>query len=271
MKRIAAVAVAVATVLARSAVAQTAPLVCYGTEPAWTLDLGEAAARLSVRGEEDVEYRGRSTSLDRLKSQAWRGRSGEGGGDLVAFVSEAACSDGATDARRPFTARVSLPDGRLLAGCCRPATLVAGAPSGAVEAQAPPAALGTTTGPAKPPAAEDAPADWADRLEEFLPAVRSCTFEALRTEAVVFAEHRPNKNIHLVLRIPDRRYADCEAPPYGPARVIPRAKNSKLKPAEQTAVLTLLPGSPPRGSCDRTEPALDDKGNPFGWLTRKTC
>ena len=55
---------AVVALVGRSAGAQTAPLVCYGTEPAWTLDLGEGAARLSVRGEEDVEYRGRATAVE---------------------------------------------------------------------------------------------------------------------------------------------------------------------------------------------------------------
>jgi uncharacterized membrane protein len=257
---------------ATDAGAQAPPLVCYGSEPAWTLDLGDGAARLTVLGEEDAEYKGRATSVDRLKVQAWRGRPAGGkSGDLVAFVAEATCVDGASDARRPFTARVSLADGRLLTGCCRPATLIAGPPGGATETAAPAAAaLGTVPAP-KAPATADAPADWATNLEEFVSALRSCTFEALRTEAIVFAEHRPNKSVHVVLRLPDKRYADCEAPPFGPARVIRRGKNAALSPAEQTALLTLLPGSPPRGSCDRSEPAFDDRGNPFGWLTRKGC
>jgi heat shock protein HslJ len=38
---------------------------------------------------------------------------------LVAFLREASCSDNMSDVAHPFTARVSLPDGRLLAGCCR--------------------------------------------------------------------------------------------------------------------------------------------------------
>jgi hypothetical protein len=64
---------------------------------------------------------------------------------------------------------------------------------------------------------------------------------------------------------------DCESSVSGPVRISERKKNAPLGPAEQAVVLTLLPGEPPRGSCDRSEPALDDKGNPFGWITRKGC
>jgi uncharacterized membrane protein len=249
----------------------TPPLVCYGNEPSWTLDLGDGSARLILSGEEDADYAGRATALPHLKVQAWRGRpSGGRAGDLVALVTEAPCSDGMSDAKRPFTARVSLADGRLLAGCCRPGTLVT---TGVGSASEPGGAGGVALGsaPVTAPMSATGPADWGADLEQYLPAMRSCTFEALRTEAVVFAERRPNQTVHLVLRLADKRYADCEAPPYGPARVIPRGKNSRLSPAEQAVVLTLLPGQPPRGSCDRTEPALDDKGSPFAWITRKGC
>ena len=67
-----------------------------------------------------AEYRGRETRLDPLKEQAWRGKPASGkGGVVVAFLRESACSDGMSDTKHPVTARVSLPDGRLLAGCCR--------------------------------------------------------------------------------------------------------------------------------------------------------
>ena len=88
---------------------------------------------------------------------------------------------------------------------------------------------------------------------------------------MVYAEARPKSAMHLVLRLQGGRYADCDALAYGPARVSQRPKNAALPKNEQGPVLTLLPGEPPRGPCNESTPALDDKGNPFGWITRKRC
>jgi len=256
-------------------VGQIPPLVCYGNEPSWSLELGDASARWKTSGEEEVDYVGRSASLARPKVQGWRGQMAGGrGGDLVAFVTEAACTDGMSDVKRPYGATVSLPDGRIFAGCCRPDTLRAQAPSG--SAPAPPSAPALGFEPPKAAAAagetKAAPRDWADSIDTFLPALKLCTYEALRTEGVVFAEELGKGRFHLVLRLPGRRlYADCKVPAVGPASVIARQRDVPLNPAEQVAILTLLPGEPPRGKCDRTEPALDDKGIPFGWITRKGC
>jgi hypothetical protein len=243
--------------------------VCYGEEPAWALDLREGSARLRLVGEEDADFTGRATAIEALKVRVWRGRGPAGGsGDLVAFLTETACSEGMSDLKRPFTARVSLPDGRVLAGCCRPATGLA--PSGSGGAASPTSSAKPSVPPPPAAAARVVP-DWADSLVDYHGALRSCTSEVLRTEAVVFAEKRPNNKVHLVLRIPGPRYVDCEAAPEGAVRVRPREKNAALSPVEQAVLLTLLPGEPPRGACDRSEPAFDEKGHPFGWITRKGC
>jgi uncharacterized membrane protein len=265
------------------ATAETPPLVCYGAEPNWSLELSTTAARLKVPGEEEAAYAGRGTSLAALRVTAWRGRlAGAGAGDLVALLTETACSDGMSDAKRPYVARVSLPDGRLLAGCCRPDTLRVGSGLSGADASAPAGPAPVPLGAAAERAAADrsaaaergapaGPRDWADSLQDYVTALRSCLDEALRAEAVVFAEKRANDKVHLVLRLAGARYADCDVWGYGPPRVVRRAKNEPLKPEEQAVVLTLLPGAPPRGACNATEPAVDERGNPFGWLTRKSC
>jgi uncharacterized membrane protein len=260
-------------VLARGSAAQTPPLVCYGNEPSWSLELSDTTARFKTLGEGESDFIGGASVIAPLKAQAWRGRPASGpGGDLVAFLAEGACSDGMSDLKRPYSARVSLPDGRFFAGCCRPDTFRAASdPVSAIplgESVTPPAAA-----PPKAPSGSPAPApgSWVDSLQDYLPALRSCTFEAMRTEAVVFAEAKPKSAVHLVLRLSGGRYADCDALNYGPARVVPRAKNAVLSKAEQGPVVTLLPGEPPRGTCFQSEPAMDDKGNPFGWITRKRC
>jgi uncharacterized membrane protein len=252
---------------AGSAASTEPPLICYGNEPSWSLDFEEeGGARLALLGEEAVEYRGSVTRIEPLKERAWRGRTASGaGGELVALLRESACSDGMSDLKRPFTARVSLPDGRFLAGCCRVSTFRTVTPSATGKEVASPA----STSP--PSSAKALPGDWAASFSEYLPALRACTYEAMRTEAVVFAERRANGVVHLVLRLPGKTYADCESPGEGSARISARPRNAPLAPPETAALITLLPGEPPRGKCDRSEPAFDDKGNPFGWITRKGC
>jgi heat shock protein HslJ len=94
---------------------------CFGAEPSWSLRFdGGGRATLSFPDGKPVEYRGQETRLDFLKERAWRGTpAGDAKGVVVAFLRESACSDTMSDTAHPFSARVSLPDGRLLAGCCR--------------------------------------------------------------------------------------------------------------------------------------------------------
>ena len=104
-----------------SAFAAEPQLLCFGNEPSWSLQFNQGGrARLMLPDQKPAEYRGRETRLEPLKEQAWRGKPASGkGGVAVAFLRESACSDGMSDTNHPVTARVSLPDGRLLAGCCR--------------------------------------------------------------------------------------------------------------------------------------------------------
>lgn len=106
---------------AHSVIAAEPQPICFGNEPSWGLHFtGQGGARLLLPDQKPAEYQGRETRLDVLGEWAWRGTIPPGkGGDLVAFVRESTCSDGMSDTKHPMVARVSLPDGRLLAGCCR--------------------------------------------------------------------------------------------------------------------------------------------------------
>jgi heat shock protein HslJ len=109
------------SVVVAKAGADTAPLVCFGNEPSWAVELPEPTrARVSGPHERPVDYRGSAQRIEPLGEQVWRGKPAAGkGGDLVVFLREGACSDGMSDTVHPVNARVSLPDGRFLAGCCR--------------------------------------------------------------------------------------------------------------------------------------------------------
>jgi len=99
--------------------AQERPRICFGNEPSWGVDLTTpASARLSFPGAEGVAYRGAIVRNEPIREGIWRGTS-SAGRDLVVFLRDGACSDGMSDTTHPVSARVSLPDGRFLAGCCR--------------------------------------------------------------------------------------------------------------------------------------------------------
>jgi heat shock protein HslJ len=97
---------------------QPSPLVCFGTEPFWNVDLTEPGrARYSRPEGAPAVFRGAERATATRGERHWRGRGRSG--DLVVFISEGACSDGMSDTTHPATARVSLPDGTFLKGCCR--------------------------------------------------------------------------------------------------------------------------------------------------------
>jgi heat shock protein HslJ len=122
-----------------NAAAAEPPMICFGNEPSWGLHFtAPGAARLVLPDAAPVEYRGSETRLDAIHERTWRGKPASGGGgDLVAFLSDSACSDGMSDQRHPATARVSLADGRFLAGCCRIVAAAAAAPDAAPSVEGP--------------------------------------------------------------------------------------------------------------------------------------
>jgi heat shock protein HslJ len=102
-----------------AATAGESPLICFGNEPSWSVDLTvPGTARVMIPDEKPAAYRGAGSRNEPLREEIWRGTPGAGR-DLVVFLREAACSDNMSDTKHPVIARVSLPDGRFLAGCCR--------------------------------------------------------------------------------------------------------------------------------------------------------
>jgi heat shock protein HslJ len=131
MIRIAAVLMC-ATAFSAAAIAEDRPLMCFGNEPSWSVDLTEPGlARFATPDGEAALYRGAAIRRDELGETLWRGSPAKGR-DLVAWLRDSACSDNMSDTEHPVTARVSLPDGRFLAGCCRLVVPTAG-PAAATE------------------------------------------------------------------------------------------------------------------------------------------
>ena len=109
-----------------ASMAEEQPVICFGNEPSWRLDLTEAGkAHFSTPDSPTVDYLGAASALAPRKESVWRGHAAvPDGGELVAFLREGACSDGMSDTVHPYSVNVSLPEGRHYAGCCR----VPGAP-----------------------------------------------------------------------------------------------------------------------------------------------
>jgi heat shock protein HslJ len=97
------------------------PLICFGNEPSWRLDLAvQGKASFSTPDSAAVDYIGSATAFPPRKESIWRGRATvPGGGELVAFLREGACSDNMSETVHPYSVNVSMPDGRHYAGCCR--------------------------------------------------------------------------------------------------------------------------------------------------------
>lgn len=128
---------AVATGLAGVAVAGEQPLICFGNEPSWSVDLTEpGVARFSTPDQEAVVFQGTATRHAFLHETLWRG-SPPAGRDLVVWLQDSTCTDNMSGSKLPVTARVSSPDGRFLSGCCRvSATARAGNPMTSLDGTA---------------------------------------------------------------------------------------------------------------------------------------
>lgn len=97
------------------------PLQCGGTEPFWSLALEEGQATYSSPDAEEQS----------MGASRWRNASGRIGTFAVQLERDGQigyasvwrerdfCSDGMSDVRYPFGTIVILPEGEVLAGCCR--------------------------------------------------------------------------------------------------------------------------------------------------------
>ena len=107
-------------------------LSCQGNEPFWSLDISQEEARFTEMGETERLFMGTLSRLDYLDPpwSVWRGRDQSGAdaqeplnNDLVAVFRAEVCLDTMSDEGGPFDRRavLTLPDGRLISGCCRAA------------------------------------------------------------------------------------------------------------------------------------------------------
>lgn len=90
------------------------PLQCLGTEPFWSITI-RSPSRATYS---DPEVASRPYAVSQFR-RIGRGATMRLGADGQIAITAARCSDGMSDNIYPYTARVRLPGGRSLAGCCR--------------------------------------------------------------------------------------------------------------------------------------------------------
>lgn len=113
---------------------------CRGDTPSWSMEMGSRSAhlRLGLDGGQRV-LNGRLVISTPLKTYIWRGTdpSVTEQTEVVAMLTEENCTLSSAQPRFTLMARVSLPDGNLIAGCCQRGPMAMESTKTAVPSMAP--------------------------------------------------------------------------------------------------------------------------------------
>ncbi len=133
---------------------QPPDMVCFGEEPAWSIQFVSWGARYLGVNQPDKDFPGAFFWEPAQKVWMWQRENNiapvSTGDVLSATIQTASCTDPQRKGVFPFAAVVSLPQGDLLSGCCRKLK----------EGEAPAAPHATPSN--KPPAQRSAPASKSD-------------------------------------------------------------------------------------------------------------
>lgn len=232
---------------AQAPVAEAGPgaLRCQGNEPGWQLLIQPGLARL--RGQDgplrDVAMPARYTSapwadppFGMLRAEV------NGQGTLVAYITADSCTDSMSGEASPMRARVSMPDGGVRVGCCRPLSPVSD-PRG--------------------------PNDWSRWLPELLPAVQACS--VARPGLVLDAWQLGQGRAAVRIAGADGNRFDCFADTITrrAERVVAVAHADRREREGQPVLRVGLPARPE--ACRVTEAVRAVDGTPFGSLAWEAC
>jgi uncharacterized membrane protein len=244
-------------------------LLCRGNEPFWSLSMRDRTAtyrRLGRIAEERSVLAGALRAFPAFRPPffVWRGRSAEESGDLVAVITGERCQDtmgdeGAGGGTMPYTARLSLPGGEVLLGCCRE------------ETAAPLPALAPDDVPVADLAAKP-PDDWACRLLELLPAITACVARTSGTGTRVSKAWPMNHGLVGVRTESDSGRWECVARADGNAvHSVAGLGAAPPVPGEGRTIFTPAGTSPLQGRCWRHERVIAPDGRLVGWLSYDVC
>lgn len=240
-------------------------LSCRGNEPFWSFQAGQDTAQLSELGSEERSFSGRLRRLGYLDPpwSVWRGREvpaeGSGGqpGEIVATLRAEVCLDTMSEEGGPFDQRVllSMPDGRLLTGCCRSVVALD-------QSEAPLADF------------EDLPrGDWTQLLPRLAAAVEGCLLEGFSdpVELVLGAWPLPNGQALVRARSFDGGREDCIVEEDSGRVLMSDSVSPTAGKGRSEGAPSLLPKreAPPLVTCGRLERVELTPGDTLGWLHYK--
>lgn len=218
---------------------------CVGNEPGWLLIVHGPLARLRTQDPRvpELNMPARYTSAPWAETPfgVLRAESREAG-TLVAFITAEACADSMSGEESPLRARVSMPDGSLRAGCCRP-----------VMAAADPR-----------PAA-----DWSRLLPDLLPVVQACA--GARPGVVLAAWPMNRGKAGVRIGAPDGERFDCLGD-LASARVerVAAVSNGHRLPNEGQPTLRIGQPAEPQ-ACRKIEAVTGPNGDAVGSLAWEAC
>lgn len=247
---------------------------CRGNEPSWSLVIDHDNARyLGLRGSEPeaVQLKGklRITGEGRTPDVDWRGKAPDGSA-YKALIQELACADTMADASEgrtsfPYRARLTLPGGKLVHGCCDAGLQIAERtqPAPANFDQAPIADLNAKQ-----------PDDWSRFLLELKPAIDACLAKTPGDSAYVTKAWPMDRGLVGVrTRNAVAGWFDCVAQYDG--RTVDRFEavtaDAGPLPREGYVLFTPPAGTPPSGNCWQHERVVDAAGAALGWLSTNGC
>ncbi len=159
-------------------------VLCRGAAPAWSLDVEGASATLVLPGLPPRALEGRLVEARGGRLPFFVYRAGSGAGDVVAVINAEACHDATADESAKggistHTARLSLPSGEALEGCCRleHAPVAQAAPASSSPAPPPAAGAPRPTGSITAVALPDGTVCRADDRTQLGPGGRRVSFE----------------------------------------------------------------------------------------------
>jgi uncharacterized membrane protein len=245
---------------------------CRGNEPFWTIVIDNDSARYSApadAGQPDaVELKGKLSVTGDGPTPVidWRGKS-DWGGSFRAVITEQLCRDSMSDSEGQtqfeYRARVTLPGGKTVEGCC--------------NAGLPPAEAATPTDTTQYPVADvraRPDTDWSRHLFELLPAIQACIDKT--PEPHPYATKAWPMNHGMVgVRTRNRGggWFECVAEGTGKSvdRFVPLPSTAPPAPNEDLVVFSPPDQSPPEGNCLKHERVMDGMGDFMGWLSTNAC
>lgn len=218
---------------------------CQGNEPGWLLisHAGQVRLRTQDSPGREINMPARYTSAPWAETPfgVLRGEA-PGSGTLVAFLTAERCGDTMSEAVFPMRARVSMPDGSVRAGCCRP-----------VHAQSDPRR----------------PDDWSRHLADLLPVVQACTVARPGTVLAAWPMNQGKAGVRIASGDGNRFDCIADLGSRRAERIATVAPNDRL-PGEGRPVLRV--GLPARAeACRVVEPVRGQDGTLVGSLAWEAC